>query len=136
MRLLSTKVQFMLIITLSPIKICFPYSQWKSISTCTPLPRAAEHFTQQGLLALRISIIGGIKLRQQSPCTQNCLYYLRVFASMKDSPAKHFSYSVFIISAFLIELHLPVLFRAGNKNTFLFADNCSCLQTTEAVRPS
>ena len=29
----------MLIITLSPIKICFPYSQWKSISTCTPLPR-------------------------------------------------------------------------------------------------
>ena len=43
--------------------------------------QAAEHFTQQGLLALRISIIGGIKLRQQSPCTQNCLYYLRVFAS-------------------------------------------------------
>lgn len=62
--------------------------------------QAAEHFTQQGLLALRISIIGGIKLRQQSPCTQIVSTIFGSLPPMKDSPAKHFSYSVFIISAF------------------------------------
>ena len=42
---------------------------------------AAEHLTQQGLLALRVGIIRGIELCQQPPCAQNCLYYLWVSAS-------------------------------------------------------
>ena len=46
-----------------------------------PLSQAPEHFTQQGLFTLCIGIVGGVELRQKSPCAQDHFHDFRVIAS-------------------------------------------------------